>query len=278
MTVSDHSPPSFNAPDGPLSRDVIRVGGPERGAFLNGLLSQKVEDLPEGALCHGALLTPQGKIVETMMIGAASDALWVDVPAGRGAALAKRLMLYRLRAQVEIDQTSDHVIGTGRGPDGAILVAADPRHRHLGQRWLAPNTVKGAFADDALNAAEVALGIPAMGNGFDSGEVFPLDVNLDAISGIDHKKGCFVGQEVASRMFRKGSIRKRTWCVLGDDVKPGDDILMEDRVVGTVTAVHGPCALGIVRLDRINPEARSGVTREGRPVTISEPAYLREAP
>ena len=79
---------------------------------------------------------------------------------------------------------------------------------------------------------------------------FPSDVNMDVMNGIDYKKGCFVGQEVASRMKRRGKIRKRTVLVKGDDLSQGDQVMVGDVPAGTITSSAGPLALALLRIDR----------------------------
>ncbi len=259
-----------------LSRDILKLSGPDTKTLLQGLLTANLDHLAEGRALYAALLTPQGKILETLFLTMAGEDIYADLPQGRGPGFLKKLMLYRLRAKVEMsDVTADYQAGASPDedsvPEGAISVAPDPRHAELGFRWLAPRASGIPDTEDTYLAHQLTLGIPDMGAGFGEAEAFPLDVNLDALHGIDHKKGCFVGQEVASRMFRKGEIRKRTYIVRGDNLSPGTSLKQDERTVGEVRHVSGGEGLALVRLDRLDGEVAMA---EDTPVTLHKPDYL----
>lgn len=267
---------------GPLGRDVLRLTGADTLPLLQGLFTNNIDTLAEGGTAHGALLTPQGKILECFFLMRTDTELFVDLAAGQGAGLAKRLMLYRLRADMQIEDVTDQwdiavTPGDGDRPPGAIIGSNDPRPVDLGARWLCPRTATPPVDTD-YRAAEIALGVPAFNSAFGANAVFALDVNLDRLGGIDHKKGCFVGQEVASRMFRKGEIKKRTWQAHGDGLGIGDSLKAADRTVATVTAVCDTApnhALALVRVDRLNDESDAPVSGPaGQPVRLTPPAYL----
>ncbi|MEM6649512.1 MAG: folate-binding protein, partial [Pseudomonadota bacterium] len=210
----------------------------------------------------------------TLFIFMTAKGVFIDVARGRGAGLLKRLKLYRLRAKIEMeDVTANYSVGQGDAPADSLLVHLDPRHKDLGPRWLAPQPSSDPDQEDILRQKEIDLGIPRFREDYQETSVFPLDVNLDALNGIDHKKGCFVGQEVASRMFRKGEIRKRSWKVQGEALTVGTALLANGKTIGTLTSVLGHQAIALLRLDRF--EAEDDVTtEEGRPVTLQKPDYL----
>lgn len=270
----------MTCPNGSLARDVLRISGEERVGFLQGLLTQDIEGLAPGSLAFGALLSPQGKIVETMVISGTEDAVFLDVPAGRGAGLRKKLMLYKLRAKVGIDEVSGDVrvvVGPDRAGLGEAPLAAgpDPRLAEIGMRTITAQD-PGADVDGAYHDHLLRLGVPQMGVDFGEAEVFALDVNLDALGGIEHHKGCFVGQEVASRMYRKGSIRKRTYRVEGASLEAGAAIMSGSKQVGTVTSARDGLGLAIMRVDRLGPSAAE-LTVNGAAVRAEPPAYLDRA-
>ncbi|MEM9232886.1 MAG: hypothetical protein AAGA69_01445 [Pseudomonadota bacterium] len=258
-----------------LSRDVLRLRGPDTTSLLQGLLTANMDTLHDGPL-FGALLTPQGKIVETMFLTPIGEDLYIDVSAGRGSAFARKLMLYRLRAKVEIEEVS---ISVGVAPDDSdvpedvLTSAPDPRHPDLCIRFLTEGSGGLPETEQLYLIHQAALGVPDMHAGFGEAEVFPLDVNLDVLHGIDHKKGCFVGQEVASRMFRKGEIRKRTYIALGADVVPDTPLKQNDRTVGEIRHTQGDVALAMVRLDRLDDDSDSAEA-DGQTVTLIKPDYL----
>jgi folate-binding Fe-S cluster repair protein YgfZ len=104
--------------------------------------------------------------------------------------------------------------------------------------------------------------------------VFPTDINMDLMNGVDYKKGCFVGQEVASRMKRKGLIRKRTVRLRGEGVSPGAELRAGTLALGEVTSAAAGEALALIRTDRF---AKS--IADGLPVTVNDaPAEIEGAP
>ena len=263
-----------------LSRDIIRLEGPETDTLLQGLLTCNVEGQAPGEIRHGALLTPQGKIVDAMLLTKTADALFIDVASGRGDGLLKKLKLYRLRAKVEIeDAGAAYHIAMGEAPPGALVSAPDPRHEGLPTRHLVEGAPENADGDEMVRDELLGLGVPDFGLGFGEADSFPLGVNLDLLNGIDHKKGCFVGQEVASRMFRKGEIRKRTWQVEGEGLSEGQDLKVDGRTVATVTAAQGDLGLAATRVDLVSPATALDVDREdGSTVRLFQPAYFPKVP
>ncbi|MEM9422171.1 MAG: folate-binding protein [Pseudomonadota bacterium] len=273
-------PPNMPAPSpaGHLDRDVVRLRGRDTIPLLQSLLTCDVDHLAPGDMAHGALLTPQGKIIDTLMLSRTDEGLYMDVSSGRGDGLRRKLTLYRLRADVEIeDASSDICVGIGASPTKALISAPDPRFSALPSRWLAPKDSLPAdlpSAEQTLRTIEIQLGVPSFGEAFEETEVFPLDVNLDLLHGIDHKKGCFVGQEVASRMFRKGEVRKRTYRVIGEALEKGGAITADGTTIGTILTALGPDGLVMVRVDRLkSKEGHPILGPTDQPLIVQKPEY-----
>lgn len=268
----------FSKPQ-PLTRDLLRLSGPDTETFLQGLVTTNVEKLPVGDSQHTALLTPQGKILYTFFLTRLeSDTFLADILAGRGAPLGKKLGLHRLRAKVDIDPLdTPYSVGIGPSPEDALWSGPDPRLAALPSRWLSEKSVGTAnqAGDDVLRKEEIRLGVPAYGVAYDEGEAFPLGVNLDLLAGIDHQKGCFVGQEVASRMFRKGDIRKRTWRAVGAGLEKCADATLDGRTVAMISAVDGSNGLALMRLDRIDDaDEVAAALPTGETIQLIKPDYL----
>lgn len=241
-------------------RAVISVGGEARVAFLEGLLSCRVEGIAPGELRYGALLTPQGKIVSDMFLHAFGDRIALDVPAEAAGDLARRLAMYKLRAAVTVARTDEAVI-VGEGP-------ADPRAPGLPGRTIA---AAGAAGDDsaAYDAARIARGVPDAAVDFALGDAFPHDANMDLTGAVDFRKGCFVGQEVVSRMRHRGTARRRTVIVEADADLPetGAAVTADGREAGRLGTVRGRSGLALVRIDRVGDTAEAG----GVPVRLRVP-------
>ena len=252
-------------------RGVIRVSGEDASKFLQGLLTNDVERLEAGEARYAALLSPQGKILFDMLvvrIPAENGAAYlIDCAAAQSADLAKRLSFYKLRAKVAVaDESADHgvVAGWGDEPQNAAggVVYRDPRAL-LGWRAVLP--LNQAMAVGAGRAHEyerlrIALAVPKGGVDFAYGDAFPHDANLDSLNGVDFDKGCYIGQEVVSRMKHRGTARKRVARVkvATDAPPPGTPVLDGQLTIGTLGSSSGREALALLRLDRVEDAKAAG--------------------
>lgn len=260
-------------------RAIIALGGDDAASFLQGLVTANVANLGPGETIHTALLTPQGKVLSAFFVWRTDDGFLLDALATDEDALVRRLTLYKLRAKVEIGSQKGLAVFVGDA--GPRQARDDPRLAGLGQRWLvapggkADGSAEGGSAEDGgYDVRRVALGVPEFGADYGPGEVFPMDVNLDALGAVDYKKGCFVGQEVASRMHRKGQVRKRSWRIEADAaLTAGAAITAGASTLGSVTSVAGGRGIALVRTDRV-AAAPTESQADGMPVTLSPPAYL----
>ena len=169
--------------------------------------------------------------------------------------------MFRLRADVKIERAEDTYAAANE--DGT----PDPRSEALPKRTLTSEKPTETASD--YNAQRIAAGVPEWGEDYRAAEVFPTDINMDVMNGIDYKKGCFVGQEVASRMKRQGTLRKRTLHIEGASLEAGADITAATPI-GAVTSVSGTHGLALIRLDRLAAQtlADNGLTCNGETVTV----------
>lgn len=264
------------------SRAVIDVKGPDAAPFLHNIVTQSTLDRAPGDVAYGALLTPQGKIVADFLLTRTDAGFLMDVHAAAAAALLKKLAVYRLRAAVESVPRPDLLVAALWGDEAGAEGAPDPRSPALGRRMIidaADAAALHALEDDAsYRRLRYAVGAPEIGD-FEPETLFAADANFDALAGVDYKKGCFVGQEVTSRMKRKGEIRKRTLIISRrDGPLPGrETALVADGVeLGRILAADGDIGLALVRLDRLAAAASTPVRAENAPVHLAIPSYLEE--
>lgn len=263
-------------------RAVVTVSGEDATSFLQGVLTCNVETLEPGEARLGALLTPQGKILFDFLVGRTPEGFELDAAAERAPDLAKRLGLYRLRAKVTIALAP--TLGVAAAWDGAETAAAVTRRRDgrlgaLGERL---TFALGAFSADATeadyHAHRIAFGIPEGGRDFPWSDAFPHEALMDQIGGVDFRKGCYVGQEVVSRMQHRGTARTRIVplvAVSDEALQTGAEITAGQRALGTVGSVAGGRALGLLRLDRLADALAAGEPlRAGTvPVGVEKPAF-----
>ncbi len=255
-------------------RGIVRIQGPDAAAFLHNTLTCDVRALAVGEGCGGALLMPQGKILFALhLIRCATDTYLLDVFGDYIQPLTDRLGLYKLRADLEIaDASADWRVLQGAradmGKDTADIVIEDPRLAALGRRryCAASDKDKTAGTLQEYHALRIALGVPEQGHDFTPNERFPHDVALDTLRGIDFKKGCYIGQEVVSRMFHRGAARRRPVVVTGafDESARDAPVGTAGRTLGTLTSAIGGRGLAVLRLDRVQ-RARD----QGEPIHIN---------
>jgi hypothetical protein len=240
-------------------RAVLAVTGEDATNFLHGLLTADVRDLRPGEARYGALLTAQGKIMFDLFVIKTEEGFLLDCEASRRDEIAKQLNFYKLRAKVTITSRDDLAVGASSDKPPAPLSFADPRHAGLGWRALAPQTEIPAGDGSGHRLARFALGIA------DSAEIgssihYPHEANFDQLHGVSFSKGCFVGQEVVSRMEHRGSAKSRICPVEidGDDLGPSLDIKAGDKTVGTLLSREGNRGLALIRLDRLGEAVASG--------------------
>jgi tRNA-modifying protein YgfZ len=255
-------------------RGVVSVSGPDATVFLQGLLTNDVERLTPGEARYAALLTPQGKILFDMIVVRAPDAdgaiFLLDCGAAQAADLAKRLGFYKLRAKVAIaDESAGRAVAAFWGDEPASVdggvVYADPRDPRLGWRAILPRPVASAIGSEHANDYEelrIGAGAPKGGVDFAYGDVFPHDADLDLLHGVDFDKGCYVGQEVVSRMKHRGTARRRIVRVklAGPPPAPGTPVVDRDLPVGALGSSSGREALALLRLDRAEDASAAGRT------------------
>lgn len=241
------------------NRGIVSVSGADAVSFLHGLVTADIEQLRPDAPKFGALLTPQGKILFDFITFRNGDEILIDIAASEVEAFVRRLGMYKLRSEVEFKiATSQYCVVIDGDASGS---PADPRLFTLGTRQIvAKETAPYEDGTDAFNARCTEFGIAEAGRDFDSADVFPHEANHDLLNGIDMEKGCYVGQEVVSRMQHRGTARKRFLpCRLeGEAPLPGAEIWIGEKRAGHATSSAGGYSLALLRLDRISSAIETG--------------------
>ena len=269
-------------------RAVLAISGPQARDFLQGLVTNDVVNgLAPGTGLYTGLLSPQGKVLFEFLLTEGEGALLLDVARDLRDALLKKLNMYKLRSKVEIeprDQLGVYVDLKGH-PDNRLVPYAsravsfaDPRHSDLGIRSI------GARAEMPANLAgprayhehRLALGIPE-GADFGQEKIFALDAGLAELNGVSFTKGCYVGQELTSRMKHRATSRKRILTVAAQVPLPASGPVVKGGVeIGELISSHGHSAFALIRLDRLD-EASGNVTAAQIPVALHKPSWLAAA-
>jgi folate-binding protein YgfZ len=273
------------------SRAVLRIGGADARKFLQGLITSDIGKVQGADAVHAGLLSPQGKVLFDFFLVAEGDGFLADVAREKEEELLKRLAFYRLRAAVEISADPSRQVAACWGgkpaqPGGAI-VYADPRLPALGYRaFLAQGASPAelgceAASEQDYHAFRIGLGVPEGGKDYAFGDAFPHEALFDQLHGVDFNKGCFVGQEVVSRMEHRGTTRKRIVPVEGAAPlpAPGTSIEAAGAPIGTLGSVSGTSGLALIRLDRAEDAVARGETLAagGVGIALRRPAFVRFA-
>jgi tRNA-modifying protein YgfZ len=268
-------------------RGVIKVAGDGARGFLHGLFTADIEKLAPGTASFSALLMPQGKIIADFFVTEAptreGGGFFLDVQRTLCVSLIAKLNMYKLRAKVMIEDLSA-TLGVlaawdGSGTTKQGLSFPDPRLPALGLRaMLPPHLAPAAAAElgatlvDAADyeAHRIALGVPQGGLDFSYGDAFPHETDMDQLGGVDFAKGCYVGQEVVSRMEHRGTARTRAVPVRYDGAAPaaGTSVTAGDRQVGTFGSAANGRALALLRLDRVSDAMAQGESLAAGGVTL----------
>jgi len=275
-----------------IDRGVIRVSGADARDFLQNLVTNEMDAVTPDQAGYGALLTPQGKIICDFLIVALSEedggGFLLDTPLLLVPDLMKRLKLYKLRSKVVLDdltEASAVIAATDGGdlPPESGVVYDDPRLPALGQRAITDRAGAGeiAVADaQRYHARRVTLGVPDGGRDFAYGDAFPHEALLDQLGGVSFKKGCYIGQEVVSRMQHRGTARTRIVPVVFADgiaTETGAEATAGARTLGRIGSAADGKALAMLRLDRVADAQSEGVPLLGGGLafTLSKPDFIR---
>lgn len=284
-------------------RGVVSVMGDDARKLLQGVITNDMAAFDQGvAAIHAGLLTPQGKILFEFFVAAVPGGYLLETARQSAGELARRMMLYKLRAKAEIkDVSSAHSVAVVWGDPQkswpwqdpayvqnsckSLVWFEDPRDRRLGQRliltmatdWIVAEAGAEAAPADSYHVHRIALGVPQGGRDYPLGDTFPHEADFDLFAGVSFTKGCFVGQEVVARMENKSVVRKRVTGVSGSGLAPDVDIKLGDATIGKVGSVAEQDGLALVRLDRVVEAIDGGLTLTagGAPIAIDADAIDR---
>jgi tRNA-modifying protein YgfZ len=247
--------PSAFLPD----RAFVRIAGPDAEHFLQNLITTDLGPLADNELRPGALLTPQGKIFFDFLISRDGDGFLIDIRVDQADAFVRRMSMYKLRAAVTValQAANGSTVSWGNAGDGVVdqrfaLAGTDVRRQ--------PGHVEGAGDREGYDALRILHGVPESGFDYALQDAFPHDVLFDKSGGVSFRKGCYVGQEVVSRMHHRSTARRRVVIVSADTALPasGTEITIGGKQIGALGTVAGDRGLAIVRIDKAGEAMNAG--------------------
>jgi hypothetical protein len=277
-------------------RGVVSVAGPDAAKLLQGVITNDMDLIDGQGALHAGLLSPQGKILFEFFVVGSPEGFLLETARSKASELAERLKIYKLRADVAIsDVSADYTVaaiwgGGEHAPQGvgpAPLRFADPRLQELGFRelatlrsdWALGGEPAASATQEDYHAHRIGLGVPEGGKDYAFGDAFAHEALFDQLNGVSFEKGCYVGQEVVSRMQNRGTARRRIVPVVADAALPGTGaaIIAGGVEIGTLGSTAGTLGLAPIRLDRAAELLEKGETLHAGnvPVRIEIPEWAR---
>jgi folate-binding protein YgfZ len=275
-------------------RGVVLLTGADTRTFLQGMISNDIAKVGEDKAIYAGFLTPQGKYLHDFFVLALEGGLALDCERARAGDLARRLTMYRLRADVAIEDVSTRFsVAALPGETGATAlpgarVFADPRLAALGWRAvLARETASAALEAAGYARAErsvyealrLSLGVPDGSRDIIVERSFLLESNFEELNGVDFDKGCYIGQENTVRQKHRGTAHKRLMRVDIDGPVPAADtpIMLGDREAGTMRSSLDGTGIALLRLEYVDQAARTGepLVADGARLTPVKPDWAR---
>ncbi len=260
------------------NRAVITLSGSERKNLLQGIITNDVDKLANGRGLYAALLTPQGKFLHDFFLIEKDDIIYLDCEAERMPDLFRRLLMYRLRSNVEIiDQSETYNVVTSPEPlPDKDISYPDPRHTQMGFRAITKNGNENG-PDKTYHERRIKLGIAEGTYDFLPEKSTILEGHFEEINGVDFKKGCYVGQEVIARMKYRGKIKKQMLPVTLSGQAPAFGSIITDKKGNKIGDLRSTCDKNAIALFRIQ-DVTYGQEYDccGIKVTPYKPIFLKD--
>jgi folate-binding protein YgfZ len=257
-------------------RAIVSVSGPDAEQFLQNIVTADLDALKAGEAKPSALLTPQGKILFDFLVSRNGVAAFrLECRADIADDFIRRLTLYKLRAKVEISKQDESLVTVSWRSDSDASETdsswlRDTRFPQASPARRSYETQATNGDTEAWHAFRIANGVAESGADYALGDAFPHDVMLDQMGGVGFRKGCYVGQEVVSRIQHRGTARRRVLIVDGENLPaPGTEIAANGRPIGTLGSTAGGKGLAILRIDRVKDAFDAGLPIVAAGVTLS---------
>ncbi|WP_375606301.1 MULTISPECIES: YgfZ/GcvT domain-containing protein [unclassified Bartonella] len=260
------------------NRAIIQITGEEATDFLQSLITTDVKKINPQEIFPGALLSPQGKVLADFLIGKKEDGYLIDIIMPLADILYKRLLLYKLRKKIEITQPFQEVVTVSwknesdtLNFDSSFVDKRFPEKEKI-IRIYGKTSFLASEYHNMWNQLRIRYAIAESGQDYEVGKVFPHDINYDQINGLAFNKGCYIGQEVVSRMHHRQAARRRILIVKGQhELSPQSSIEAGTKVFGSLGTCVDNEALALLRIDHVKDAMDHNIpfTVKNIPITIS---------
>ncbi len=270
------------------NRGLVKVSGPDRRGFLQGLISNDINLLDTQPCVYACLLTAQGKFLHDFFITEHGDSICIECEGGaRAEDLARRLSMHKLRAKVEIKCIKEITVFAiwpplpvgacspsfpsppfrGRGIKGEGAKYSDPRHPQIGFRsFEKPILEEKPF--ETWDRHRIMLTVADGSRDMIPEKSTLLESNIDKLNGISFEKGCYMGQELTARMNYRGLVKKRLYTIhlntpplappaaslsppLAGGIKGGSEIRVNGELIGEMRSSCGDVGIALLKDNEI---------------------------
>lgn len=255
------------------NRGIIKITGKDSTNFLNNILTNNIDDASEQGAVFAALLSPQGRyLFDMFIIKAGEDEFLLDT--SFTDELFTKLMMYKLRSNVKIEHLKELSVYASFENETGLHKYQDPRNNNMGLRIIDYNNRETNQSIEYYNKIRIQNSIPELEYDLLRDKDFALEGLLDEMGAIDFHKGCYIGQEMTSRMKRRGTLKQKLVKInfLCDTPPPfNSKIMSQNNEIGLVRSVSGNIGLALVRLDRLQNaiENNDELVAEGCQINVS---------
>lgn len=235
------------------NRVIITLKGPERHSLLQGIITNNTDKIDGTEAVYAALLTPQGKYLYDFFLFETDETIYLDCEKSSFTKLFQKLLMYRLRSNVEIiDQSEKYIVLSSNEKQQGISFI-DPRHSEMGYRSILEKSPEGEKVED-YHVRRINLGIAEGTYDYIPEKSIILEGHFEDLNGVDFEKGCYVGQEVIARMKYRGKIKKQMFPVKLNGPAPefGTNIMDNNgNKIGDIRSNAADHAIALFRIDKM---------------------------
>jgi folate-binding protein YgfZ len=252
-------------------RTAIKIAGNDARSFLQGLISNDINKLDTDDSIYTLMLTPQGKFLYDFFIIKYEDFYLLDCNKDSKEQIIKKLSMYKLRSDVTIADLSSvykivtYIVDSIQDINRQVKKIAykDPRLSSLIRSFSLIENNDEAVCDEGFSIGTIEdYNMLRIKNLIAEGHIdmisenaFPHDFNMNEVGAIDYKKGCYVGQEVTTRVYHRGKIRNKLTLLEKnhEDIFPkiGSSITQNNKNVGILLSSVKNTALAMLNQEMI---------------------------
>ena len=285
-------------------RGILFINGSDAKEFLQNLITNDINKVDDNNSCFASLLTPQGKFLFDFIISKHKKGYFIDCEKKQIEELLNQLNIYKLRSNIEIMNLSNEFVVAAFSyekfmtfdkaidvPGNTIkynedIILLDPRNKILGGRLII-NLEKLYLSLKKLNLKSVDqqeyykfsynLGIAQKETNKLRNKLFGIECNFEELNGIDFKKGCYVGQEITSRIKLRNKLLKRLLPIeiVKGEIKEGVSILYQNKEIGKIL-INNNYPFGLIKCSSNEFDFKNEFKTEKAIIKIRKPDWIQK--